>query len=86
MNLFLPQENPSNKIVNFSEINEKSNLLKLPIISIVNNVVSCYYPNLKLNFGPYISSLYSEPIIINFTSLIKTLSMGIKDIEPQYKQ
>ena len=33
------QENPSNKIVNFSEINEKSNLLKPPIISIANNVV-----------------------------------------------
>ena len=58
MNLFLPQENPSNNIVNFSEINEKSDLLKLPIISNVNNVVSCSYPNLKLNFAPY--SLYSN--------------------------
>ena len=72
--------------MNFIEINEKSNLLKLPIISIDNNFFSCSYPNLKLNFGPYISSLYSEPIIINFTSLIKTLSIGIKVIEPQYKQ
>ena len=86
LNLFLPKENPSNKIVNFSEINEKSDLLKLPIISIVNNNVTCSYPNLKLNFGPYISSLYSEPIMINFTSLIKNLSMGIKNIEPKYKQ
>ena len=86
MNLFLPQEKSSNKIVNFSEINEQSDLLKLPIISIVNNNVTCSYPNLKLNFGPYISSLYSEPIMINFTSLIKNLSMGIKNIEPKYKQ
>ena len=85
LELFLPQDKPSNKVVNFSELNEKSDLLKLPIISIVNNMVSCSYPNLKLNFGPCISSLYQEPIKINFTSLIKDLSMDIKNIEEKYK-
>ena len=60
--------------------------MKVPIISIVNNSVSCSYPNLKLNFGPYALSLYSEPIIINFTSLVKNLNTEIKDIEEQYKR
>ena len=82
--MFLPEDKPSNKIVNFNELNVNSDLLKLPIISIVNNAVSCSYPNLKLNFGPYISSLYHEPIIINFTSLVKNLSMEIKNLEKQY--
>jgi MoxR-like ATPase len=85
LRLFLPEEIPSNKTVDFSELNEKSDLLKLPIISIVNNVVTCSYPNLKLSFGPYIASLYKEPIKINFTSLVRTLSMSIKDIENQYR-
>jgi len=85
LRLFLPEEKPSNKTVDFSKLNEKSDLLKLPIISIVNNVVTCSYPNLKLSFGPYIASLYKEPIKINFTSLVKTLSMSIKDIENQYR-
>ena len=85
LRLFLPEEKPSNKTVDFSKLNEKSDLLKLPIISIVNNVVTCSYLNLKLSFGPYIASLYKEPIKINFTSLVKTLSMSIKDIENQYR-
>ena len=85
LRLFLPEEKPSNKKVDFSELNEKSDLLKLPIISIVNNVVTCSYPSLNLSFGPYVSSLYKEPIKINFTSLVKTLSMTIKDIENQYR-
>ena len=85
LSLFLPENQPSNKHVNFSDLDEKSDLLKLPIISIVNNVVTCSYPNLKLNFGPYISSLYQEPIKINFTSLIKTLSMVIKKIDKNFK-
>ena len=84
LNLYLPEDKPSNKKVNFSELNVKSDLLKLPIISIVNNAVSCSYPNLKLNFGPYIYSLYQEPIQINFTSLVKTLSMRINNIEKEY--
>ena len=41
LNLFLPEDKPSNKIVNFNELNVNSDLLKLPIISIVNNAVSC---------------------------------------------
>ena len=85
LDLFLPQDKPSNKIINFNTINEKSDLLKLPIISIINNSVSCSYQNLKLNFGPYISSIYQEPIKINFISLVKNLSMSIEDIS-QYKE
>lgn len=81
LRLFLPEETPPNKKVDFST----SDLLKLPIISLVNNVVTCSYPNLKLSFGPYMPSLYKEPIKINFTSLLKTLSVSIKDIENQYR-
>ena len=83
--LFLPEDKQSNKSVDFSQLNENSDLLKLPIISIVNNTVTCSYPSLKLNFGPYISSLYKDPIKINFTSLVKSLSMTIKDIDDDYK-
>ena len=86
LKIFIPEEKPSNKTIDFSDLNEKSDLLKLPIISIVNNSVICSCSNLKLNFGPFISSLYSNPIKINFTSLVKNLSMNIKDIDNQYIQ
>ena len=56
-------------------------MLKIPFISIVNNAVTCSYPNLKLSFGPHVDSLYKEPIKINLISLVKTLSMSIEDIE-----
>ena len=83
--LFLPKEKISDKRVDFSSLDEKSDLLKLPIISSINNSITCSYPNLRLNFGPYVSSFYSEPIIINFTSLIKTLSIMVEDIDPKFK-
>ena len=87
LKLFLPKDNQAKEIsqIDFSGINENSDLLKLPIISIVNNAVTCSYPNLKLKFGPYIASLYQEPIRINFTSLIKDLSMNISKVDEKYK-
>lgn len=65
--LFLSKDyqNKKKNKLDFSGIDEKSDLLKLSIINKVNNAVSCSHPNLKLKFGPYISSLYQDPIKIN---------------------
>ena len=78
LDIYLSYKKEANKKLNFKNLNENSNIRKLPIISISNNIISSSYLNLNLNFVPFISSLYLEPIKINFISFVKDLSMKIE--------
>ena len=76
-----------NKTINLNDLNINSDLLKLPIISKDNNILSCTYETIEEKFPPFITSLYQDPIKINFLSLVNDLALELTDInEEKYKQ